>query len=117
VRSGLIMQFAAAHGDFATPSIVAIAEGDYERNLANTVELFHILLHDPEETEHNQQTVQRWLSKYLPLCLEAANQLQPIWSQPRVKVASFGEAFTAAKVRVEAILGQIGAQLPKGVQL
>jgi propane monooxygenase small subunit len=38
MRSGLIMQFAAAHGDFATPSIVAIAEGDYERNLLNTAE-------------------------------------------------------------------------------
>lgn len=117
VRSGLIMQFAAAHGDFVTPSIVAIAEGDYERNLANTVELFHILLHDPKEAEHNQKIVQGWLAKYLPLCTEAANLLQPIWSQPRVKVGSFADAYAAAKIRVEAILGQIGAELPKEVQL
>jgi propane 2-monooxygenase small subunit len=117
VRSGLIMQFAAAHGDFVTPSIVAIAEGDYERNLANTVELFHIFLHDPKEAEHNQKIVQGWLAKYLPLCTEAANLLQPIWSQPRVKVGSFGDAYAAARIRVEAILGQIGAELPKGVQL
>jgi len=117
VRSGLIMQFAAAHGDFVTPSIVAIAEGDYERNLANTVELFHILLHDPENAAHNQTVVQGWLSKHLSLCNEAANLLQPIWSQPRVKVSSFADAYAAAKVRVEANLAQTGAQLPKGVQL
>jgi propane monooxygenase small subunit len=117
VRSGLIMQFAAAHGDFVTPSIVAIAEGDYERNLANTVELFHILLHDPKEAKHNHEIVQGWLAKYLPLCTEAANLLQPIWSQPRVKVGSFADAYAAAKIRVEAILGQIGTELPKGVQL
>jgi propane monooxygenase small subunit len=117
VRSGLIMQFAAAHGDFVTPSIVAIAEGDYERNLANTVELFHIFLHDPKEAEHNQKIVQGWLAKYLPLCTEAANLLQPVWSQPRVKVGSFADAYAAARIRVEAILGQIGAELPKEVQL
>jgi propane monooxygenase small subunit len=117
LRSGLVMQFAAAHGDFVTPSIVAIAEGDYERNLTDTVELFHILLHDPEEAEHNQKIVQGWIAKYLPLCAEAANLLQPIWSQPRVKVGSFADAYAAAKIRVEAALGQTGAKLPKGVQL
>jgi propane 2-monooxygenase small subunit len=117
VRSGLIMQFAAAHGDFVTPTIVAVAEGDFERNLANTVELFQILLHDPKEAEHNRGIVQGWLEKHLTLCTEAANQLQPIWSQPRVKVTSFGEAYAAAKNRIETILSQIGADLPKGVQL
>jgi propane monooxygenase small subunit len=117
IRSGLIMQFAAAHGDFVTPSIVAIAEGDYERNIANTVELFHLFLHDPGEAAHNQKIVQGWMEKYLPLCSEAANLLQPIWSQPRVKVSSFADAYAAARIRVEAILGQIGAELPKGVQL
>jgi Methane/Phenol/Toluene Hydroxylase/MmoB/DmpM family len=113
VRSGLIMQFAAAHGDFVTPTIVAVAEGDFERNLANTVELFQILLHDPKEAEHNRGIVQGWLQKHLTLCKEAANQLQPIWSQPRVKVTSFGEAYAAAKNRIETILSQIGADLPK----
>jgi propane monooxygenase small subunit len=117
VRSGLIMQFAAPHGDFVTPSIVGVAEGDFERNLANTVELFQILLHDPKEAEHNRGIVRGWLQKYLPLCTEAAHQLQPIWSQPRVKVTSFADSYVAEKNRVENILSQIGADLPKGVQL
>jgi propane monooxygenase small subunit len=117
VRSGLVMQFAAAHGDFVTPAVVAIAEGDYERNLANTVELFHILLHDPKEAEHNRQIVEDWLNKHVPVCRDAANQLQPIWSQPRVKVTSFADCYTAAKNRIETAISQIGVNLPKGVQL
>ena len=35
-RSGFFMQLAAAQKDFMTPSVVSAAEGDYERNLANT---------------------------------------------------------------------------------
>lgn len=117
VRSGLVMQFAAAHGDFLTPAIVAVAEGDYERNLSNTVELFQILLSDPKESEHNREIAGGWLEKYVPLAVEAANQLQPIWSQPRVKVGSFSDSYAAAENRVAAILAQIGLTLPKGVQL
>ena len=44
-RSGFIMQVAASQNDFVTPAVVSAAEADYERNLANTVELFHILAH------------------------------------------------------------------------
>ena len=42
-RSGFVMQVAASQNDFMTPAVVSAAEGDYERNLANTVELFRIL--------------------------------------------------------------------------
>ena len=42
-RSGFLMQAASAQNDFITPAVVSAAEADYERNLANTVELFHIL--------------------------------------------------------------------------
>ena len=42
------MQMAASQGDFVTPSVVSAAEADYERNLANTVELFHMLTHDQD---------------------------------------------------------------------
>jgi propane monooxygenase small subunit len=81
------------------------------------VELFHILLHDPKEAEHNRQIVEDWLNKHVPVCRDAANQLQPIWSQPRVKVTSFADCYTAAKNRIETAISQIGVNLPKGVQL
>ena len=42
-RSQFVMQFAAPHGDFVTPVLFGIAEHDYERNLAYTMELFRLL--------------------------------------------------------------------------
>jgi propane 2-monooxygenase small subunit len=117
VRSGVIMQFSATHGDFITPAIVGVAEGDFERNLANTIELFHILLHDPSEAEHNKKIVSKWLVQHVPLAVEAAKLLQPIWSQPRVKVGAFSDSYSAAKNRLSTALDQIGIDLPKGVEL
>src|ERR1700760_4350132 len=81
-RSGFIMQAAASQGDFATPSVVSAAEADYERNLANTVELIHILTHDKEHGAHNKGLFNGWMAHHGALAHEAANNLQPIWSQP-----------------------------------
>lgn len=111
-RSGFIMQVAAAQGDFITPSVVSAAEADYERNLANTVELIHMLAHDKEHAAHNQTILNGWLDKHVNLALAAANQLQPIWSQPRVKVATFAEAISKAKNRMRAIASETGLTAP-----
>jgi propane monooxygenase small subunit len=40
--------------------------------------------------------------------MDAAKLLQPIWSQPRVKVAQFNDAFNQAKNRLRAIAAEIG---------
>jgi propane monooxygenase small subunit len=111
-RSGFIMQMAASQGDFATPSVVAAAEADYERNLANTVELIHILTHDKDHGAHNKGLFNGWLAHHAALANEAASNLQPIWSQPRVKVSSFAEAQGLAKNRIEAICAQVGLKAP-----
>jgi len=116
-RSGFVMQCGAVHGDFVTPTIISTGEGDYERNLANSIEMFHILAHDPTHGEHNKGVMRAWLAKYVPLCVEAAHQLQPIWSQPRVKLVQFVDAFARAKNRITTTLSQIGVDLPKEVQL
>lgn len=116
-RSGFVMQCGAVHGDYVTPTIVSTGEGDYERNLANTIEMFHILAHDPTHGEHNKGIMHVWLKQYVPLCVEAAHQLQPIWSQPRVKLVQFSDAFARAKNRITATLSQIGVDLPKEVKL
>ena len=71
--------------------MVSAAEADYERNLANTVELISILTSDPEHGEQNKQLFNGWVETHTALCLEAANNLQPIWSQVRVKVASYAD--------------------------
>jgi propane monooxygenase small subunit len=111
-RSGFVMQMAAAQNDFSTPAVVSAAEADYEQNLANTVELFHLLADDPEHGEANRTVMEGWLEKHGALCVKAANQLQPLWSQPRVKVAQFTDAFAAASNRVKAICEEIGIKAP-----
>ena len=116
-RSGFVMQCGAMHGDYVTPAIVATGEGDYERNLANTIEMFHILAHDPKYGEENKATMQGWLKKYVPLCVEATMQMQPIWSQPQVKRVQVSDAFARAKNRISATLSQIGVEMPQEVQL
>ena len=103
VRSGFVMQCAATHNDFVTPVVVSAAEADYERNLANSVELFHILAHDPTFGKSNRDTLRKWHDRYMKLCTKAANELQPLWSQPRVKAVQFRDAFERARNRVEEI--------------
>ena len=111
-RSGFLMQAAAAQNDFITPAVVSAAEADYERNLANTVELFHILGEDPTHGAHNIALFNKWLAKHADLALDASNRLQPIWSQPRVKVATFGDALGHAKNRIKGIATELGLKVP-----
>ncbi len=111
-RSGFIMQAAASQNDFITPAIVSAAEADYERNLANTVELFHLLGEDPTHGAHNIGLFNGWLDKHGALALDAANNLQPIWSQPRVKIAGFPDALAHAKNRIKGIATEIGLSVP-----
>jgi propane monooxygenase small subunit len=107
-RSGFVMQMAASQNDFISPAVVSAAEGDYERNLANTVELFAMLVQDQEHGERNRQLLVKWAEIHGKLAVDAASQMQPIWSQPRVKVAQFNDAFDQAKNRLRAIAAEIG---------
>lgn len=77
-RSGFVMQMAAAQNDFISPAVVSAAEGDYERNLANTVEPFAMLAQDGEHGNKNRQLLMNWAHNHGKLAMEAANQLQPI---------------------------------------
>jgi propane monooxygenase small subunit len=107
-RSGFVMQLAAAQNDFMTPAVVSAAEGDYERNLANTVELFRMLVLDEQYGEANRKLFTGWAEAHGALALEAAANLQPIWSQPRVKVAQFEDAKAQSRNRLRAIASEIG---------
>jgi propane monooxygenase small subunit len=111
-RSGFLMQAASAQGDFITPAVVSAAEADYERNLANTVELFHILGTDPTFGTQNVALFNKWLVKHADLALDAANHLQPIWSQPRVKVATYSDALAHSKNRIKGIAAELDLKVP-----
>jgi len=76
------------------------------------VELFHILGTDEVHGKHNIALFNKWLAKHADLALDAANHLQPIWSQPRVKVASFADALAHAKNRIKGIATELGLTVP-----
>ncbi len=107
-RSGMVLQLAASQNDFMTPSVVSSAEGDYERNLANTIELFSMLTHDMEHGDANRRVLVGWAEKHGQLAVEAAAHLQPIWSQPRVKAAQFVDAQEQSHNRLRAIAAEVG---------
>jgi len=114
-RSGFFMQVAAAQNDFLTPTVVSSAEGDYQRNLANTVELLHMLVSDGTHSAHNTGLFNGWLKTYGDLAVHAAKNLQPIWSLPHNKVAQFDPAFASAVDRMQGIANQLGLSLPESI--
>lgn len=114
-RSGFVMQEAASQNDFITPTVVSSAEGDYNRNLANTVELLHMLVSDSKHSAHNTALFNGWLTTYGDLAANAAKNLQPIWSLPRVKVAQFQDAYASAVDRVQSIANQLGLKVPASI--
>ena len=67
-RSGFIMQASAASNrDFVTPAVVSAAEADFDRNLANTVDLIHILMNDEKHAKANKKLFDGWLKKHAAL--------------------------------------------------
>ena len=106
-RSGFLMQVAAPNNDFMTPSVIAAAEGDYERNLANTIDLIYLLANDEKHGAANRTLFQSWVMKHAKLADKAAKQLQPIWSQAHSKPVSFEEARAVSEERFRKILGEL----------
>ncbi|MBF9035865.1 toluene hydroxylase [Rhodobacterales bacterium HKCCE2091] len=107
-RSGFLMQAAAANNDFVTPPVISAAEADYERNLANTIDLIYLLVNDETHAKENRAVFQAWLSKHADLADKAAAALQPIWSQPHSKPVSFEQVKTVSHERFAQILGELG---------
>lgn len=112
-RSELIMQISAANGDYVTPTIVGTGENDYNRDLGYSRSLMRHLTQDNEFGAHNRELMDRWASTWVPTCVEAAQTLQPIWSQPGNKARTFAESFRAAKEKFRHLLGEIGLDIPK----
>jgi propane monooxygenase small subunit len=115
-RSGFVMQMAAAQNDFITPTVVSAAEGDYQRNLANTVELMNMLASDATHGAANRALFGQWLAEHGAMALAAAKSLQPIWSLPHAKVSQFADVMAAAHERLGLIARQIGIEVPSAVK-
>jgi propane monooxygenase small subunit len=112
-RSHLVMQIAARNGDYVTPTLVGTGENDYERDLRYTRALLKLLITDEKFGAGNVETLSGWLSRWVPLSLKAAHELQPIWSQPQEKVITFSESLDATVNGFRAVLSDLGLPEPK----
>jgi propane monooxygenase small subunit len=113
-RSNLVQQAAPGNGDYVTPTVMGAGEYDYsQRDLRWTQSCMGLLTQDKEFADHNKQIMQGWLSKWVPQCLEAARQMQPLWSTPDNKPPRFEESLDRAKNRFAGILSDLGLDAPK----
>ncbi len=113
IRSGLVSRLGPANNDYVTPAVLAPAIEDYRRNLANTVELFLLLVNDAEYAAANKAQMGEWLKVYVPLCVEAARGLSDLWTDQ----AMFDEAFADSSRYMQGILAELDLPLPEGVEL
>ncbi|MGH3615595.1 MAG: toluene hydroxylase [Pseudonocardia sp.] len=117
-RSNLVQQYAAANGDFVTPTVIGAGENDYaQRDLRWTKACFAPLVTDREFADHNTEIMTGWLSKWVPTCLEAARTMQPMWSQPDAKPTRFEDSLDRAKSRFSGIVTDLGLTPPKELEL
>lgn len=113
-RSNLVMQSAAGHGDFVTPTVMGAGEYDFaQRDLRWTVACLAPLTQDREFAEHNKALMQGWLSHWVPQALEAARLMQPLWSQPDAKPPRFEDSLDKAKNRFAGICRDLGLDTPE----
>lgn len=112
-RSGLVMQIAARNGDYVTPTLVGAGENDYDRDHRYTRALFSLLTKDPEHGEHNKRVLGEWLERWVPVSVRAAQELQPIWSQPHEKVLTFADSWSAAVDAFREFLTDLDLPEPK----
>jgi propane monooxygenase small subunit len=108
-RSHLVQQAAPGNGDFVTPTVVGAEEYDFaERDLRYTRAMFELLTDDREFADHNKSILQSWLTDWVPRCLIAARELQPLWSQPDAKPPRFEDSLDRAKIRFSGIVSDLG---------
>jgi propane monooxygenase small subunit len=112
-RSHFVMQAAALQGDYVTPTVIGTGEGDVARDQRGARHLFQLLARDEKHGTANKAVMQEWLSRHTPLCVGAARQLQPIWSQLPEKLIRFEESFDRATARFTGLLSDLGLETPK----
>jgi propane monooxygenase small subunit len=114
-RSHLVMQIAARNGDYVTPTLIGAGEHDYDRDHRYTMALFGMLSRDEEHGEPNRSVMEGWLEKWVPVSMQAARTLQPIWSQPHEKVITFADSWDAAVDGLRTTLSELKLGEPKGL--
>ncbi len=114
-RSHFIMQVAALHNDYVTPTLIGAGEADVTRDQRGARRLYGMLTDDPDHGAHNRAAMERWLEKWTPLSVKAGRGLQPIWSQLSERVVTFEQSLDRARTRFTGLLSELGLNAPKEV--
>ena len=115
-RSGFVLQEAAHQGDFVTPTIMGAGESDTAREQRGARALFRMLAGDEQHGDANRNLMQEWLTEWTPVSLDAAQKLQPIWSQVAEKVVTFDESLSRSKARMTGLLEDLKLDTPKEIR-
>jgi propane monooxygenase small subunit len=60
--------------------------------------------------------MQQWVDEWVPVSLDAAHQLQPIWSQTSEKVVRFEDSLERSKSRAVDLLEDLTLDIPKEIR-
>jgi propane monooxygenase small subunit len=112
-RAGFVMTLAATHGDFVSPTLMGVAESDYERDLTYTTDLIGGLTRDDQFGDDNKALFGQWLSSWIPVSLKAAQALSPLWAESNTPSLTFDQASARSKDRVRSILDELDIASPK----
>ena len=115
-RSGFVMQVAALHGDFVTPTVMGAGESDAAREQRGARALFRMLADDETHGAENGRSCRAGWTSGRRTRMNAARQLQPIWSQISEKVVRFEDSMERSRGRLEIMADEIGLETPKEVK-
>jgi len=115
-RSGFVMQAAALQGDFVTPVVMGAGEADTAREQRGARALYRMLADDPQHGAANKALMQSWLDEWIPVSLQAAQQMQPIWSQISERVVRFDDSLERSKTRMADLLEDLTLDVPKEIR-
>ena len=116
-RSGFVMQVAALHGDFVTPTVMGAGESDAAREQRGARALFRMLASDGD-ARRGERHGHAGLAGQVggADAMNAARQLQPIWSQISEKVVRFEDSMERSRGRLKIMADEIGLETPKEVK-
>jgi len=109
-RVQFFSRFAPRNGDAVTPTILATAENDWQRNLKWTKEFVGILLRDPEHGAGNKKVIEGWLATWLPATREAVQGLAPLFAIPTARPQTFAQARERAEGQYAALLKELNLE-------
>src|SRR5919204_796032 len=79
IRRELLMRSVRFNGDILTQALSHVAQLEWEWVRGWTVDLVDFLLADGEHGAHNREVLTGWLTEWMPLAEEAAQQLEPVF--------------------------------------